>query len=34
MIVHPADFVSWTERDFKISPQSIRRAFAKTPRGR
>jgi predicted nucleic acid-binding protein len=33
VIVHPADFVSWTERDLTISPQSIRRAFAKTPHG-
>jgi hypothetical protein len=30
VIVHPADFVSWTERDFRISPQSIRRTFAET----
>jgi predicted nucleic acid-binding protein len=28
VIVHPADFVSWTERDFRISSQSIRRTFA------
>ncbi len=32
VIVHPADFVSWTERDFRISPQSIRRTFVKTPK--
>jgi predicted nucleic acid-binding protein len=32
VIVHPADFVSWTERGFKISPQSIRRTFSKTPK--
>jgi PIN domain len=32
VIVHPADFVSWTERNFRISPPSIRRAFAKTPK--
>lgn len=32
VIVHPADFVSWTERDFRISPQSIRRTFAKRPK--
>jgi hypothetical protein len=32
VIVHPADFVSWTERDFRISPQSIRRTFARTPK--
>jgi predicted nucleic acid-binding protein len=31
VIVHPADFVSWTNRDFRISPQSIRRTFVKTP---
>ena len=33
-IVHPADFVSWTERDFRISPQSIRRALTKMPKPR
>jgi hypothetical protein len=32
VIVHPADFVSWTERNFRISTQSIRRTFAKTPK--
>ena len=32
VIVDPADFVSWTERDFKISPPSIRRTFVKTPK--
>jgi predicted nucleic acid-binding protein len=32
VIVHPADFVSWTERNFRISPPSIMRAFAKTPK--
>ena len=32
VVVHPADFVSWTERNFRISPQSIRRTFAKTPK--
>jgi predicted nucleic acid-binding protein len=29
VIVHPADFVSWTERGFRITPQSIRLMFAK-----
>jgi predicted nucleic acid-binding protein len=32
VIVHPADFVSWTDRNFRISPQSIRRSFVKTPK--
>jgi predicted nucleic acid-binding protein len=32
VVVHPSDFVSWTERDFRISPQSIRRTFARTPK--
>jgi predicted nucleic acid-binding protein len=32
VIVHPADFVSWTEREYKISPQRIRRMFAKMPK--
>ena len=31
-IVHPADFVAWTERDFRISPESIRQTFAKKPK--
>jgi predicted nucleic acid-binding protein len=32
VIVHPADFVSWIEQDFKISPLSIRQTFVKTPK--
>jgi predicted nucleic acid-binding protein len=32
VVVHPADLVSWIERDFGISPQAIRRTFARTPR--
>jgi|SRR5579872_991336 len=31
-IVHPADFVSWIERGFRISPQSLKLAFAKRPK--
>jgi predicted nucleic acid-binding protein len=31
-IVHPADFVSWTERGLRISPQSIRRVFTQVPK--
>jgi hypothetical protein len=32
VIVHPANFVSWSERGFRISVQSIRQTFAKTPK--
>jgi hypothetical protein len=29
--VHPADFISWIDRKFKISPEAIRQAFAVIP---
>jgi len=32
VIVHPTDFVSWADRKLRISPQSIRQAFATTPK--
>src|ERR1700688_4097329 len=31
VIVHPADFISWIDRKFKISPEAIRQAFAVIP---
>jgi hypothetical protein len=29
--VHPADFISWIDRKFKISPEAIRQAFTVIP---
>lgn len=31
VIVHPADFTSWIDRQFEISPEAIRQAFAAIP---
>ncbi|MGM4872204.1 PIN domain-containing protein [Bradyrhizobium sp. 956_D2_N1_5] len=31
VIVHPADFISWIDRKFKISPEAIRQAFTVIP---
>lgn len=31
VIVHPADFISWIDRKFRISPKAIRQAFAVIP---
>ncbi len=32
VIVHPADFVSWVNHKLKISPRSIKQAFASPPK--
>jgi predicted nucleic acid-binding protein len=32
VIVHPADFISWTDRNLRISPAAIRQSFAVTPK--
>jgi predicted nucleic acid-binding protein len=30
VIVHPADFISWTDRNLRISPEAIRQSFVVT----
>jgi predicted nucleic acid-binding protein len=32
VIVHPADFISWTDRNLRISPEAIRQLFAVIPK--
>jgi predicted nucleic acid-binding protein len=32
VIVHPADFISWTDRNLRISPEAIRQSFAVMPK--
>jgi predicted nucleic acid-binding protein len=32
VIVHPADFISWTDRNLRISPEAIRQSFAVIPK--
>jgi hypothetical protein len=32
VIVHPADFISWTDRNLRISPEAIRQSFALIPK--
>ncbi len=32
VIVHPADFITWTDRNFRISPEAIRRSFVASPK--
>lgn len=32
VIVHPADFVSWTDRNLRISPEAVRQSFAVLPK--